>query len=166
MKDLLLLRHGKSSWDDPSLSDHDRPLKRRGLRDAPRMGRLLVARSMLPDRIVTSTAVRAATTARLAAEESGFDGDVVESPDLYMASVTGILGVARETPEPVERLMLVGHNPGLEDCVAMLSGGWEKFPTAALARFRLDVDSWSELDARTPAEMVGLWRPKELDDEL
>ena len=162
MKTLLILRHGKSSWKHPGLADHDRPLNKRGLRDAPRMGRLLRGEDLAPDRIVSSTAVRARETARLVAGEAG-DGRTVEhSRRLYLASVPEIVRVVGEVGGDASRLLVVGHNPGLEELVAALTGCAEALPTAALAQIRLELQSWSTLKASTPARLVNLWRPREL----
>jgi phosphohistidine phosphatase len=164
MKTLLLLRHAKSSWKDGSLADHDRPLNKRGRRDAPRMGRWLAEIDLVPGCIVTSTALRARTTAEEAAEASGFDGEIVETPDLYHASAEAILRVTRELPDPHGRAMLVGHNPGLEDAIDDLAGAYEIMPTAALARIDFDADGWRDV-APGMGRLVAIWRPKELSHE-
>ncbi len=163
MKTLLILRHGKSSWKHPGLADHDRPLNKRGLRDAPRMGRLLREEDLAPDRIVSSTAVRARETARLVAGEAGSDRAVEHSRRLYLASVAEIVRVLREVGGDASRLLVVGHNPGLEELVACLTGCAEALPTAALAELELDLQSWSKLEESTPARLVNLWRPRLLE---
>lgn len=162
MQTLLILRHGKSSWKHPGLADHDRPLNKRGLRDAPRMGRLLRDEDLVPDRIVNSTAVRARTTAELVADQLGYRGAVECSRDLYLASVPDIIRVLGNVGGDASRLLVVGHNPGLEELVAALTGGFAALPTAALAQVDLDVDVWSELTTSTRGRLVNLWRPREL----
>ena len=162
MKVLLILRHGKSSWKHPGLADHDRPLNKRGLRDAPRMGRLLREEDLVPDRIVSSTAVRARETARLAAGEAGHGAAVKHSRRLYLASVAEIIRVLGEVGGDASRLLLVGHNPGLEELAARLTGCAETLPTAALVQVELDLQSWSKFEESTPARLVNLWRPREL----
>lgn len=162
MKVLLVLRHGKSSWKHPGLADHDRPLNKRGLRDAPRMGRLLREEDLAPDRIVSSTAVRARETARLVAGAAGHGTAVKHSRRLYLASVAEIVRVVGEVGGDASRLLVVGHNPGLEELVACLTGCAEALPTAALVELELDLQSWSTLKASTPARLVNLWRPREL----
>ena len=164
MRTLLILRHGKSSWKHPGLADHDRPLNKRGLRDAPRMGRLLRDEDLVPDRIVSSTAVRARATAELVAGELGYRGTVERSRDLYLASVPDIIRVLANDGGDAARLLVVGHNPGLEELVAALTGGYAALPTAALARVDLELDAWSNLTGSTPARLVNLWRPRELED--
>lgn len=162
MKTLLILRHAKSSWADASLSDHERPLKKRGRRDAPRMGALLRDEDLTPEIIVSSTARRAIETADLVAEESGFDGELVATRELYHADPESYLEVAREHGGASEVVMLVGHNPGLEDLVEQLSGSWQRMPTAALAHIELDIDSWSALDDEATGRLANLWLPREL----
>lgn len=180
MKTLLLMRHAKSSWKFPELSDHDRPLNKRGQRDAPMMGHLLVERELIPQRILSSSAVRARQTAEAVvdavasdeaqADSTGsagnhFNGDVVYQDRLYMAEAEDYLAVLREQPDEIERLMVIGHNPGLETLLQMLSGRIESLPTAVIAHIALPAAHWSEISSDTTGEMVDLWRPKELREE-
>ena len=152
MKQLLLIRHGKSAWDTPGLSDHDRTLNGRGEHDAPRMAAALKERGVSPDAIMTSTAVRAVSTARLVAEGLGFSvSQIITNPDLYLASPRAIINVVQHCDESVETLFVFGHNPGMHDAADLISNaaGVESFSTLAVARFELDVEHWGELDART-----------------
>ena len=162
MKTLLLLRHAKSSWEDGNLADFDRSLNARGRSDAPRMGRLLAQYELTPDLIVTSAARRAATTAELIALAAEYAGDIQYTNELYLADPETFLDVARDTADGVARLMLVGHNPGIEELVSDLAGREERMPTAALACFRLAIEHWHELNDETSAELLYLWWPKEL----
>ena len=163
MLSLLILRHAKSSWKHAGLADHDRPLNKRGLRDAPRMGRLLRDEGLLPDLIVSSTAVRALATAELAAQAAGCGADVLRDGRLYLAGPAAIAGVLAEAGGGAERLLVVGHNPGLEELLAALTGRAEPLPTAALAEVRLELTAWSALTAAdTRGRLVNLWRPREL----
>lgn len=162
MKTLLILRHAKSSWKQPALDDHDRPLSPRGARDAPRMGALLRRRGLTPDLIVSSTAVRARTTADRVADRSGCGGVVRLDRRLYLARPETIASVAGGLGGGAARLLVVGHNPGLEELVARLTGAAEILPTAALAQVRLPIDAWSGLSTSTRGALVGLWRPREL----
>lgn len=164
MRTLLVLRHGKSSWKHLGLSDHDRPLNGRGLRDAPRMGRLLRGADLAPDGVVSSTAVRARATAELVAEAVGYSGNLALDRGLYLASAHDIMGVLGVIGGDASKLLVVGHNPGLEELVAVLIGRSVALPTAALAAIRLDVDTWSDLNAGTRGRLVELWRPRELPD--
>ena len=181
MKTLLILRHAKSSWDHPRLRDHDRPLNARGRRDAPRMGRFIAARGLTPDLIVSSTAVRARTTAELAAAELGEEVEVETTPDLYHAAPRAYVEVAARSGGTADRLMLVGHNPGITALVPHLTGAGEYMPTAALAVVDLDIEDWTDLTATggstpgwnldpdprapRPGRLVGFWRPKALTPE-
>ena len=162
MKTLLLLRHAKSNWDDEALADYDRPLNERGRHDAPRMGRHLARLDLVPDLIVASGARRAAATAKRAAFAAGYPGDIRYTDELYLADPETFLEIARETDDVVARLMLVGHNPGIEELVTALTGHDERMPTAAVAGFRLAIDHWVELNDETPTELIGIWRPKDL----
>lgn len=163
MKTLLVLRHAKSSWDDPALDDHERPLNARGERDAPRMGRLARKKRLAAEVIVSSDALRARLTAQAMADATGYRGQILLDPRLYHASAAEILAVLRSTVEHhVATVMIVGHNPGLEDVVAQLTGELESLPTAALAQIDLPIDRWPDLTTSTRGTLVGLWRPKEL----
>lgn len=151
MKQLLLIRHAKSSWDFPGASDHDRPLNDRGERDVPNMGAALAQRGVSPDAIVTSTANRAKTTAGMIAEELGFPAaSIREERDLYLASPQTILRFVQQIDESCGTALLFGHNPGMHDAVEMICGGSvDQFPTLAVARIELDVDYWGEVDSGT-----------------
>lgn len=168
MKTLLLLRHAKSSWKNPHLVDHDRPLNKRGRRDAPRMGRLLAEENLLPDLVLSSTAIRARTTAEMVAEAAGYDGEIRLSSELYHASPESMLAALASLEEPLGRVLLVGHNPGVEHLLWVLTERDERCPTAALARISLDVDRWRDLNQSVSqaraARLERIWRPKELDD--
>ena len=164
MKTLLVLRHAKSSWKDQSLDDHKRPLNTRGKKAAPRMGKLLRDEALVPDRIISSTAVRAKTTAERVAKSSEFRGKILLDDRLYLAGPSAIVGVLNEIEdESVSRVMIVGHNPGQEKLVRELTGRDERFPTAALARIDLPIETWKELDLSVRGTLVHLWRPKELE---
>ncbi len=161
MKRLLLLRHAKSDWSRPGLPDHDRPLNRRGLKAAPRMGRLLRELDLVPGLALVSTAVRARETARLALEAAGAPEDALRLlPDLYGASPGDILETVSEEGGSAGNLLVVAHNPGMEDLVAGFADGWEPFPTAALAVLSIRDGGWSDVSSRGVLENV--YRPREL----
>ena len=161
MKTLLLLRHGKSSWTDTTLTDHDRPLKKRGRNAAQRVGCLLSELNLVPDHILTSSAVRAVATAQLVSESAMFGGEIETEPDLYHADPAALAAIASRVLNRFDRVLIVGHNPGLEDWLARLVGSVAVFPTAALAQIELPIDSWLDLLPDTRGTLQGLWRPKE-----
>lgn len=162
MKTLFLMRHAKSSWKDERLPDHDRPLNKRGKKDAPRMGQLLVEQKIQPDRWLSSTALRARTTAELVAETVDFAGEIELRSDLYHAAPADYLAVLQEVADTADSVLIVGHNPGLEELLELLTGAAKAFPTAALARIELPVLDWKELKTSTRGKLIHLWRPKEL----
>jgi phosphohistidine phosphatase len=162
MKTLLVLRHAKSSWNDPELDDHERPLNERGRRDGPRMGELVREYGLIPDIVISSDAVRARLTAEAVAEAARYAGEILLDPHLYMASPAGILSRLRTVREDAETVMIIGHNPGLEELVEQLTGERQDLPTAALAHVVLEIDQWRDLTLSTRGTLVGLWRPKEL----
>jgi len=162
MKTILLMRHGKSSWKDSNLSDHDRPLSKRGQNDAPRMGMILCDRELIPQRILSSTALRARQTAEAIVQVSGFQEDVIYLDRLYMAEVEEYITVLRELPDSIERVMIIGHNPGLETLLQLLSGRIESLPTAVIAHLVLPIHHWVELSSDSNGDLVEIWRPKEV----
>lgn len=145
MKELILVRHAKSSWKDPTLSDHERPLNKRGKRDAPEMGERLARSGCEPDLIVSSSAVRALDTATTLAGKLGYPREsIVVEQRLFHAGVTELLQVIRGVDDTVDILMLFGHNPGLTD-LANHIGPREIFnmPTCAMLHLQFQADTWS-----------------------
>jgi phosphohistidine phosphatase len=166
MLTLLLMRHAKSSWDDSQLSDHDRPLNARGLRSAPRMGRLLREQGLVPQLIVTSTARRAMDTAHAIVTAVGYDGRIEVTRRLYLAEPEVYLEVLSELEPRHGRVLVIGHNPGIAQLVEQLTGVAEEMPTAAIAQVELDVADVSEIAVRSPeptGRLRAVFRPKELD---
>jgi phosphohistidine phosphatase len=167
MKTLLILRHAKSSWKDETLPDFDRPLNKRGQEDAPRMGKLLLDQDLVPDLILSSDARRAVTTAELAAEEAHYEGEIIFLNELYAAEPEAYLDALARLGGETACVMVVGHNPGLEELLQELTGEYQPLPTAALAQVSLAVKHWSELDPNAQGviaqgKLVNLWRPKEV----
>ena len=162
MKTLLVLRHAKSSWNEPALDDHERPLNKRGRRDAPRMGELVREYGLIPDVVLSSDAVRARLTAEAVAEAARYAGEILLDPRLYLASPADILSLLPAVPENAGTVMIVGHNPGLEKLVEHLTGERQDMPTAALAQIGLPIDQWRDLKLSTRGTLMGHWRPKEL----
>ena len=162
MKTLLILRHAKSSWNYPELSDYDRPLNKRGKRDAPRIGKHLRERGLMPDRILTSSAKRARNTASRVAKACGYTGKV-KKLDVFYESVPGIFyETLQAVPDTYQRVMVVGHNPTMEQLVGALTGRIQRMPTAALAHIELPIQHWEALDLNTVGTLVNLWTPKTL----
>src|SRR5512137_1969116 len=114
MKTLLLLRHAKSSWKQPELNDHDRPLNKRGKKEAPKVGKYLKDNDLVPDLVLSSTAKRARDTAEAAAEECGFDKPIEFYQDLYLSEPSCYLDILQRLPDSAGRVLVVGHNPDLD----------------------------------------------------
>ncbi|NEM96584.1 SixA phosphatase family protein [Pontibacter burrus] len=161
MKTLYILRHAKSSWEFDELSDHDRPLNKRGRNDAPLMGRELSSRGVLPDLIVSSPAVRAITTATLVGKELGYSpDDIVIEDRIYGADKNTLLEVVQETPVEIESVMLVGHNDAVTDFANMLSPEVVgSIPTAGIIALDFNCESWYEI-SRDNADFLFFDFPK------
>ncbi|MET8246843.1 histidine phosphatase family protein [Streptomyces sp. NPDC005202] len=153
LRRLVVLRHAKSAWPE-GVADHDRPLAPRGRRDAPAAGRALAEADWLPDLALCSTALRARQTWELASAQWGTPPPVRHEPRLYAAGLPALLAAVRETAPEVETLLLIGHNPGLEELVLELAGdGLDdtldrlrvKFPTSAIAVLAWHGVSWRAL---------------------
>jgi phosphohistidine phosphatase len=162
-KTLLILRHAKSSWDHPDLNDHDRPLNKRGRRDAPRMGQLIRQQGLLPDLILSSTAQRAKETAEAVIQECGYRGAVNYLPSFYAAGPRAILAALRELPDAIQCVMVVGHNPDLEELLESLTGNFTTLSTCALAQVILPVVTWKDVLPGCKGNLAHLWLPRELD---
>jgi phosphohistidine phosphatase len=141
---LLLLRHAKSSWDDPTLDDHERPLAPRGLKATKRLSRWIEAYGVAPDLVLCSTATRAQETLARVAASLGSPPVHVEDR-LYHASVEGLLARIGLVGNEIETLLVVGHNPGLEELCSVLTGSPATMPTGALATLVGEVERWADL---------------------
>lgn len=147
MPAVIFFRHGKSDWDAADGDDdRARPLARRGRKAAVRMGRFLARAEQVPDAAITSPAVRAADTLRLAMESGGWRCPVRTAAALYGGGVAALLAEVQQEPATTEVLLVVGHEPTWSDALlALVGGGHVRFPTAALARVDLDVDRWEDV---------------------
>jgi phosphohistidine phosphatase len=163
MKTLLLLRHAKSSWKDPELDDHDRPLNKRGKADAPRMGQLLQEEGLVPDFILASSAKRCRKTAEHVIHASGYRGETRITGEIYEASAARLLELIAALEDDLERVLIIGHNPGLEELVERLTGAYSPLTTAALAQLELPVDRWRDFGGARQATLVRVWQPLELE---
>lgn len=154
MPTLLLLRHAKSSWDDPSLKDFERPLSERGENAAPRMGAYMAAQGLAPELILCSPAVRARQTLDLVLPHLAGGPTVVYEDNFYLAAPSVLLARLRKVGATVHHVLVVGHDPGMQGLALELAGSGDaetlqslgrKFPTGALAVIRFDVRDWSKV---------------------
>lgn len=163
-KTLYLLRHAKSSWDEPGLTDFDRPLNKRGQKTAPLMGKMMREHGIEPGLILCSPAKRTRQTAELVMEKGRLKAPVLYVDDIYESSARRLLSVLATNGRQAEVLLLVGHNPGLADLLQVISGAHEHFPTAALACLSVEVDEWKDIQSGA-GRLEWLWRPRELFQE-
>jgi phosphohistidine phosphatase len=173
MKTLTLLRHAKSGWDDPVSRDFDRPLNPRGRKAARTVGREMKVQGLAFDLVLASPARRVIETLEeVAAAYGPIEPDFDQR--LYLASSATLLDIVRAAPDGVERLLLVGHNPGLEELALSLSGRDEaglrgevevKYPTGTVAEIELPVERWADMTDGA-GRLVRFIRPRDLDPEL
>jgi len=162
MKTLLLMRHAKSSWGNPGLSDHDRPLNKRGERACRLMGSFLSEQNHIPDKIICSTAVRAKKTVEGLIETLPFANDIDYTRELYLADVDILLEQLQSLTDNIETAMLVGHNPGMDEFLDVICDEQNHMPTAAIAEIEFDIPNWHKLRANSSANLKNLWIPKEI----
>jgi len=175
MKTLGIFRHAKSDWHDAVARDFDRPLNGRGRKGAVVMGRHIADQAWTWQRVLASPAVRSAQTIELAMADAHIDVPLEWDRRIYLASSAVLLDVLRDQPDDLDRIMMVGHNPGLEDVIFDLvpDDGTsplrtiveEKFPTATFAVLELAIDNWGDIDDGC-ARLVHLVRPRDLDPDL
>lgn len=159
-KTLLLMRHAKSDWAADYSGDHERPLNRRGVRSARLMGGALAARGLAPQLVISSTATRAASTARLADEAGGWDADLRFDPALYDSGPDEVLEAASAAPN-VARLMIVGHQPTWSMLVRRLTGDSVEMKTATVAIVELDIAHWTDL-LSADGRLVEVLNPRDI----
>ncbi|MEI8132013.1 MAG: histidine phosphatase family protein [Leptolinea sp.] len=162
MKTLLLMRHAKSSWKHADLSDQDRPLNKRGEKDAPHMGKFIREKELIPQIILASPAKRVSQTIDGMVGKMGFKGEVEYIDSLYLAEPSAYLATLHDIPDNFERVMVVGHNPGLEGLLQILSGQVESLPTASIAHLVLPIEHWTDINGTTRGELVERIKPREL----
>jgi phosphohistidine phosphatase len=160
MKNILILRHAKSSWKEANLPDHERPLNKRGRRDAPQVGALIKQENLMPDLVLCSTARRARETIQAVVDECGYEGEIRYIPDLYHPEVQEIASILGSLDDTIQTVMLVGHNPELEELVNEITELDLHLPTAALALVKIGIRSWMEAPAGLCGELVHFWAPK------
>ena len=161
-KTLLILRHAKSSWKNEKLKDFDRPLKRRGEESAKLIGKVLMMAELVPQVILSSPAQRAKQTVELVAEESKFKGELKFVESYYMGEPDDYITALKELPDEIERVMIVGHNPGLEALLQLLDGKVDSLPTGSLAYLVLDIKHWADLTKSTAGDLISFWEPDEI----
>lgn len=162
MKTLFLIRHAKSSWDDPSLDDYDRPLNDRGKKDAPKMGKRLKKQKIHPDLMVSSTAKRARKTAQAIADALDYPEKHIQWRDeLYHAGPETILRVMQGVDDKVGQLFLFGHNPGLTDFAnRMGASSIDNIVTTGIYALQLDIASWQDAQLNGKAKLLFYDYPK------
>jgi phosphohistidine phosphatase len=164
MKTLLLLRHAKSSWKDTNIRDFDRPLNQRGVKAATRMGRFVRKRKLQPNLILSSPAERARETTALLLESSGLNVELRYDERIYEASAVRLLEIISQIEETASVVMLVGHNPGFEELLEVLTGENHSMATAAIACIELNVEKWNKTRTGT-GRLEWLSGPKDLKSD-
>lgn len=160
-RNLTLIRHAKSSWDDADLQDFERPLNKRGLENAPMMGKRLAADDCKADIIISSPAKRAVTTARMIAAEIGFDKNgILQNPLMYAAGLSTLVEVITGIDDRFQHAMLVGHNPGFTQLYnALCTARIDNLPTCGIARIEFDTDTWKAV-SRQKSHLAGFDYPR------
>ncbi len=168
-RQLLVLRHAKSAWDTDAETDFERPLAKRGKKDAPRMGKWLRDHELVPDHVVCSPAERAKQTAVAVCKPLGLDKKTIHWDEhIYLGTTEALLEVLGDCPPAADRVMIVGHNPGLEDMVEYLCGvvdvpaDGKLLPTATVAHLEMP-DAWDTL-AGGSARLMSITRPRSLEE--
>ena len=164
MKTLLLMRHGKSSWKDETLADFDRPLKKRGRKDLPKMAELMREEGLIPDYVLSSSALRCRQTMDILLEELKLDADITQYSDrLYKSELEDHLAVVATLSDDYNKVLIIGHNPTLEAFLQTLTGKIEALPTSAIACIKVGIQSWKDLEEDDEVgQLCDIWRPKEL----
>ena len=162
-KTLILVRHAKSSWKDKNLNDIKRPLNKRGKRDAPKMGKYLAERKILPEAIFSSPGLRALTTARLISVEIGMKPSEIKVGDnIYTFNSKDLLKAIKSLKDKFDKVMVVGHNPAITDAINYLSGSQiDNVPTCGVAVLKFQVDSWKKI-YKNKASLESFDYPKKL----
>jgi len=162
MHTLLLMRHAKSSWADASLADQERPLNERGKAAANRMGLFMREQGWTPDLVLVSNAKRARQTARRVMRAAKCDAPFVEHPRLYQNGPEAYFECIESSPNAARTLLVIGHNPDIEEVMSQMTGKFERMPTAAIALIQIDGEDWRDVRRRASCRLVAVYRPKEL----
>ena len=161
MRNIYLLRHAKSSWDDPAVTDHERVLNERGRRAAVRMGEYAQRAGIQPEIVISSTAIRARETTSIFLPAAGISVDPIFTERIYEATTGKLLELITETDDSFRSLLLIGHNPAIEGLTGVLTGENEIVSTATLITISTDVDKWCDVSPNC-GQLVRIIRPKEL----
>jgi phosphohistidine phosphatase len=159
MKKLYIIRHAKSDWDDTSLDDYDRPLNKRGEKNAPFMGKILFNKKVNPDLIISSPALRAITTAQLIAKEVNYSKAITPNQYIYEAYVTALQEIVTYINDAYDTVFLIGHNPGVSALAYMLCGLKESLPTCAVVEIQFDCNSWMDANKEN-SKLISFDYPK------
>jgi phosphohistidine phosphatase len=162
MKHLYLLRHAKSSWDDNSLPDFDRPLNNRGIKTAPVVGQYIRRKKIQVDLVLSSPAKRARETSKLVIRAAGIAADLRFDERIYEATAGQLMSVVSQIGDGIGAALLVGHNPGFEDLLTRLTGEVHRLSTAALAEIALDIEEWRGIRENC-GQLIQLIKPKEIE---
>ena len=150
MKKLFIIRHAKSSWDSDAKSDFDRPLNKRGKRDAPLMGEVLKELAVMPDLILSSSAKRTTMTALILSEKIAYDKEIVFKDNLYLASDSEIFDIIKRVDDKADSLFIIAHNPGVTNFINRFSDDYlSNLPTTGVFAIEFDVDSWKDIKPRS-----------------
>jgi phosphohistidine phosphatase len=164
MRTLYLLRHAKSSWDDASLRDFDRPLNKRGRGAAAKIGERLQAEKLTEPYVICSPAVRTRETAKIVLQNADLSVEEHFDERIYEASLRDLMQVVSEIPDDRELVIMIGHNPGFEELSAALTGEHRAMPTCALAKIELEVEGWKDVRAGE-GKLKWFIVPKELAED-
>ncbi|AYJ80069.1 phosphohistidine phosphatase [Aliarcobacter cryaerophilus ATCC 43158] len=146
MKELILIRHSKSSWDNPFLEDFDRPLNKRGEKNAPFIAKILKQKGLTPDLIISSPSKRTKQTLDFFLKEFDFKNEIIFEESIYEAPFENLLKVIKNIDDRYKTIFLFGHNPGLNDLVAFLLGSFEEnIPTSGVLKINFDIKKWENI---------------------
>lgn len=159
MKKLFIIRHAKSDWSDESLDDFDRPLNKRGLKNAPFMAKLLKKKDIKPDLILSSPAIRALSTAQIIAKKIGYKKAVFTNLDMYEAQSETLEKIINDIDDKNKIVFLIGHNPGLSGLINILSEMDEDIPTCAVVEIDFDTNSWKNISKKN-SKVISYEYPK------
>lgn len=149
MKKLFIIRHAKSSWSDTTLDDINRPLNKRGLKDAPFMAKLLYDKNVIPDLIISSPSLRTKLTLKFFMDELNYDKEIIYKEEIYEAPMENIFEVVKNIDYSFETVFLFGHNPGLNEFVNFIcDANIENIPTCGIVELEFDIDSWENISIK------------------